>query len=728
MTAIRVKSEIDIFQIKMTEFAERFPAFNPLDGETENQLIWEFFVKVLSMCCNMKELYFSPDHPVRWLLESRDDILSSINVIGNEDVSSPNISGDFVVLEDPWNYMGIVDRYSVDNRHPCLVLHVEARGIVVHRKTFDLSKYATACLGKLHLSGDFFAYVRHDIPSCLFLTELSFDRLLTDDGVLVGLSKAVKEGKLPQLARLIFIGCGALSGRLPMLFSNKWETLNHLEFTRCELNKTDIEYLAGHENRICPNLTSLTLELDEESIRCATAQDVFKKCWPKLTQLNLGRSGVGRSTLDLLHEDDFKALNIPTLTYLKLHRFVNSPKSLNIAVMSAKSPILQVLDLSHSLRISGKLFILTCRTFPSLAHLVVSDCGLNSQDLCSLAQVNIKGRLPELKHLDISHNNELHGQLQYLFSSGEKWQKLLSLRYSFPSLNSLIMSDCGLHSEDLCSLAQAGVEGKLPQLRHLDVSKNNNLSGHLEKLFSFGQQWNQLLSLNVKHWGVISRKDFPMLLTIAQSGCLGSLQKLVISTQRVDGIEKGRWLHLNQLHIMYTPSHFAHILGPMTKAIERGVFPNLARLDISLLSEANLLYSIYRNVPTKVREILTEIRSGPITRDRVVEFLVDYAVRVTTSDNKKREDPEFRSTYRSLIESIEKSQTRDWKTLFLEFYDKMLGTEHSSFDSLVEKVENNMEDFLYEIAKESREAGLRKFTDFKYRLGKRGIRVVLLKG
>ena len=66
---------------------------------------------------------------------------------------------------------------------------------------------------------------------------------------------------------------------------------------------------------------------------------------------------------------------------------------------------------------------------------------------------------------------------------------------SFLSLNSLIPSDCGLNSEDLCSLAQACVEGRLPQLKHLDTSGNPGID--LKDLFLHNGNGHQLEKLKV---------------------------------------------------------------------------------------------------------------------------------------------------------------------------------------------------------------------------------------
>ena len=74
--------------------------------------------------------------------------------------------------------------------------------------------------------------------------------------------------------------------------------------------------------------------------------------------------------------------NVPTtLTDLRLPRFICS--LLDITAQSVSK--LNKLDISHSSGISGNLSVLLRQSFPSLNSLILSDCGLNSQDLCSLA-------------------------------------------------------------------------------------------------------------------------------------------------------------------------------------------------------------------------------------------------------------------------------------------------------------------------------------------------------
>ena len=88
----------------------------------------------------------------------------------------------------------------------------------------------------------------------------------------------------------------------------------------------------------------------------------------------------------------------------------------------------------------------------------------------SLGEASNEGRLPELRHLDITRNN-IGGKKRGLF-------RLFEGLKGFPSLINLILIDCYLELQDLCCLTQANLDGKLPRIRHLDISLNG-LSDHV---------------------------------------------------------------------------------------------------------------------------------------------------------------------------------------------------------------------------------------------------------
>ena len=115
--------------------------------------------------------------------------------------------------------------------------------------------------------------------------------------------------------------------------------------------------------------------------------------------------------------------------------------SLELLVNSTVVKSLCKLDVKHTLGVTGKLLRLLGQGFPSLHRLVLSNCELNSLDLRSLAQTEVDGKLPQLKHLDLYHNKQLFGKIDDLFQSGCKWQGLLSLNVEGCSSISFALSE-----------------------------------------------------------------------------------------------------------------------------------------------------------------------------------------------------------------------------------------------------------------------------------------------
>ena len=160
-------------------------------------------------------------------------------------------------------------------------------------------------------------------------------------------------------------------------------------------------------------------------------------------------------------------LKVRNLTHLTLQRFICSIHHLYMVTKSTCLASIIKLDFTHSEGISGSVAILLCHSFPSLQSMVLSDCGLKSQDLVSLAQAYAKGRLPELRHLDLSENPRIQSKVKYLFEHNSKWQQLESLdlfqSYGTGSLSAI----------DLQCLSTKATSGCLSSLSELTISSNS---------------------------------------------------------------------------------------------------------------------------------------------------------------------------------------------------------------------------------------------------------------
>ena len=121
------------------------------------------------------------------------------------------------------------------------------------------------------------------------------------------------------------------------------------------------------------------------------------------------------------------------------------------------------------------------------------------------------------------------------------------------------MIDCELISEDLQSLARANVEGKLPQLRHLDIRGNEWYK--ISNLFTHSAQWNQLTTLATSDVNVLNVG--PEYLTSLEELILRSLLSQLQSVTR-------RWPCLKVIEV-----DSGDLADCIADGVERGMFPSL---------------------------------------------------------------------------------------------------------------------------------------------------------
>ena len=231
---------------------------------------------------------------------------------------------------------------------------------------------------------------------------------------------------------------------------------------------------------------------------------LFNNEWPQLTHLNLNHlTGKGFyelsevtkqgklkniSELSLIflrsfrpwkyHTMDFlRSEFLPVLKKLTIHWFVrtNSVHSFEAlaTILRDEHRCLHKIDLSHNYcGVSGKLSILLGNELSELHTLILSDCQLNHNDLKSLTQAKVKGMIPELKHLDISLNDEICGYLDLLFENSSSWNSLLSLNVEWSYTHMCKADECEVCSPDLRFLSTKS--SLLGSLRELRVSAINN--------------------------------------------------------------------------------------------------------------------------------------------------------------------------------------------------------------------------------------------------------------
>ena len=291
--------------------------------------------------------------------------------------------------------------------------------------------------------------VGRNLEKLLYSSFLALDTLLLnscglDSNDLSSLARASANGRLPRLSTLDISNNRDIGGNLSTLFCfTSFPSLHSLFLSRCELNRLDVCSLTVARYRgLLPQLKNLDVSFNlgphSPSLSNSNPSSEVLCMFPRLNSL------VVRGCW--LKDNDL---------YLMFQRTITDGDYFSD---------LTTLDMTFNPNISGYLSLLVQHCFPKLNILVLRSCALNSGDMMSLSQASNQGRLPELRHLDISQNS-VGGETGGLFM-------LFGGLKDFPSLINLVLCHCGLKLLDLCCLTQARLDGKLPRIRHLDISFN----------------------------------------------------------------------------------------------------------------------------------------------------------------------------------------------------------------------------------------------------------------
>ena len=165
-------------------------------------------------------------------------------------------------------------------------------------------------------------------------------------------------------------------------------------------------------------------------------------------------------------------------------------------------------------------------------------------------------------------------------------QKILR-KLSLP-IHTLILSDCGLNSEDLCSLAQAGKEGRLPELKYLGLPGSKMTCSGLMRLFYASYGWDQLLSLDIRDTLWFSSDIKYVTEKVKTCNLLSSLQKLAIdSYPDVNPC----WHHLSALYFPRWRTESLQNISDAIPALQSICIEDYSEYDadiVRLFSEKNI--------------------------------------------------------------------------------------------------------------------------------------------
>ena len=209
---------------------------------------------------------------------------------------------------------------------------------------------------------------------------------------------------------------------------------------------------------------------------------------------------------------------------------------------------------------------------PSVVNLTLNRFIFSIEHLSVLENTFIQN----LRRLDVSSSHGMTG----------RWSLLLS--QTFPLLQSLILSDCGLNAHDLVSLAKANVERKLPNLERLDLSKNCLLKDNIESLFALNCQWNDLKYFDFEEELSLGFKNLQVLMKKIEAGNLSALQTFKFATDSAEILTKSSSLRLNNLkeiEVCSSVDNFVDVSADITSAVENDVYLALCKVDVNILSQ-----------------------------------------------------------------------------------------------------------------------------------------------
>ena len=332
------------------------------------------------------------------------------------------------------------------------------------------------------------------------------------------LSATVEKGGLQCLTHLNLSECTSLKGTLRFLFETLLPEIQHINLVKTRLGADDLRALClacNGEKKTLPKLTSLCLSLPYAMGAQTVSDNLFALPWPHLKQLYQYYNG----------------------TY-----FADKVDCLLAALKENKLPNLGCLGIESS--VSAELYQSVC-TMRKLEHLIFHNCDF-----------------------------------------------IMKLLLQSPmQLTTLVLSYCELTSQDLSSLAQAAVKGRLPELKHLDLSNNKMTGEGLMSLFDTSCPWNQLLSLDIGN-NLVGRSDITcaFMKKVETNGLLGSLHELGI-----DDYPSGEIIWPD-LKVLYFPHCSVKSFRNISEAVNGGCFPSLRTICVKKFEsyDASLLRTLQK--------------------------------------------------------------------------------------------------------------------------------------
>ena len=660
-----------------------------------DQLIITFIGTLLSQCTAVENLYLEVYDPVTLILKSLSHLkhrLKLIKLTDPENWGALEINTAEVVQTITGKTV-VIDGLALAHAQNLLNFSTEAVSMVVladipdqrgGREPIDLSLLMHPNLRQLHVIGRLsYSVIQrrcamlNDLSRCYYLTHLCFTMVRIELSVGSKLAKAVQTGNLPKLSHMSLKGCSFKDEHpLFVLFEPTWQSLTHLDLREICIpdgqpaHKLEV-FFETHQATF-PRLHSLYM--CTETLNPYTMPNRYSLTSIWLYNLN--------PVIDRSHSDLMNILNVETFG-------ICMRKSFNLRRCPPSC-----VEMAHKMTEKDSRAYKTTASFvyhfnvewvdDFLRYLRVESPRLKQMSMhgaiCSAIQLYAmtkSSRLPHLVKLDISHSVGIGGVLSLL------------LCHKFYSLETLGLRNCGLLAEDLRSVAKSNVADRLPKLEHIDLSENA-FGSSAEEMFSFGCQWNSLLSLNVQK---NSPDLFNVLSSRVQSGCLSSLKHLGISVDLSRSYDCGcTWASLTDLNIQSDSvrENDVGLYSTLAKLLKENLFPSLENIYLRRKLRDKRLHAIvdeWCNALTpEARELHGSWPDSATIQVRVLLHVREHGASSLRAAAKREAT--------ALVESDTEGRYIADKPRFAEAYTEYLIYTHSQKLSLVTLLEHDGDEIL----------------------------------
>ena len=411
-----VAQRIDYYMLDSDSIGKMYPAINIDEAAAnKNSLKLEFFRRVFKRCEHRRVLCLRSE------LESVHGLISHslLNKLTLLSLGTGYLPSELAGISRKCDDLTISIETGLERNRQDLKLTLQAlqflvakcdlrrnrqvRVAITYGDSLDLRTLMQMHIKQLHLKmlssqndSPRTIFISGEFPFCPCFTQFAVENCTIDDSVPSAFMRAVKDGKLPNLKRIMLRHCTLNDCEWPEVpqFSLKHCHTPHMQklITKVtELQTSKFESL--HQlcvDHLLPvrldNLLSLELELQHAKyLNNMLKQGIL----PNLSALRVLYNTGGIVHCDtVLEEIDLNhAVNLKQLGFVSFEIITNKIEMLSQRLTSVQ---LTELDMSGSSGLSGKVSKFFTHIFPSLRILILVSCSLNPDDLMALSQVNVE--------------------------------------------------------------------------------------------------------------------------------------------------------------------------------------------------------------------------------------------------------------------------------------------------------------------------------------------------